>query len=299
MLPKISVITPSYNQAEFLQATLDSVIGQNYANLEYIVMDGGSTDGSVQLIRMVESQLSYWQSQPDGGQSAAINAGWARATGDWLCWLNSDDIFLPHTLTRVAQLIQANPQAVAIIGECRLIDRNGQDIGAKYARTFDLETLVTTSGGVPGQPAIFLSRKVLQDVGFLSEDLHYSMDWEYWLRLALTYSAEKFLVVYEPLAAWRSWEGAKTLTGVQKICDQHRFALERLFQGKLASYRQQWYARAIAGTWRKQAELERQAGQPLASLRSLGKLLSLTAGLSDWQYAAKFITKSILHRTDS
>ncbi|HUN22191.1 MAG TPA: glycosyltransferase family 2 protein [Anaerolineales bacterium] len=299
MLPKISVITPSYNQAEFLQATLDSVIGQNYTYLEYIVMDGGSTDGSVEMIRKVESRLSYWQSQPDGGQSAAINAGWARATGDWLCWLNSDDIFLPHTLTRVSQLIMENPQAVAIIGECRLIDRAAQDVGAKYARTFDLETLVTTSGGVPGQPAVFLSRQVLADVGFLAEDLHYSMDWEYWLRLALTYPPEKFLVVYEPLAAWRSWEGAKTLTGVQKICDQHRFALERLFKGKLVGYRQQWYARAMAGTWRKQAKLERQAGQPLASLRSLSMMLSFTPDLRSWQYAAKFIAKSILQKTDS
>ena len=102
-LPRITVVTPSFNQAAFLETTIRSVLGQCYPNLEYLVMDGGSSDGSVEIIRRFESDLAHWVSARDGGQAAAINAAFARATGDILCWLNSDDFFLPGTLHRVAQ----------------------------------------------------------------------------------------------------------------------------------------------------------------------------------------------------
>src|SRR5688500_9132307 len=115
-LPRITVVTPSYNQGAFLEQTMASVLGQGYENLEYIVMDGGSTDHSVEIIRRHESRLTYWVSEKDGGQAQALNKGFARATGDILCWLNSDDFFLPGVLHEVAGLLGQGDEL--IYGDC-------------------------------------------------------------------------------------------------------------------------------------------------------------------------------------
>ena len=124
VLPRITVVTPSFNQAPFLEQTILSVLGQCYPNLEYIVMDGGSTDGSREIIERYAPQLAYWQSQPDGGQAAAINAGFARATGEILCWLNSDDYFLPGALHRIARHVRcANRRARADLRQLPVLPR--------------------------------------------------------------------------------------------------------------------------------------------------------------------------------
>jgi glycosyltransferase involved in cell wall biosynthesis len=117
-LPKITVVTPSYNQAQFLEQTILSVIGQEYPNLEYILMDGGSKDGSVEIIKKYEQHFTYWQSEKDNGQGAAINAGFAKATGDILCWLNSDDLFMPGTLLKIGRMFQNISEPTVIFGNC-------------------------------------------------------------------------------------------------------------------------------------------------------------------------------------
>lgn len=124
--PKISVITPSYNQAQFVEATLQSVLDQNYPNLEYIVIDGGSTDGSAEIIERYADQLTYWVSEKDSGQSQAINKGLRRATGDILCWLNSDDTFLPGTLAFVAEQLADGSGTSAIVGDCAVVYLDGR-----------------------------------------------------------------------------------------------------------------------------------------------------------------------------
>ena len=123
--PKISIITPSYNQGQFLEQTILSILSQDYPNLEYIIMDGGSSDNSVEIIRKHEDNLTYWVSEPDKGQSDAINKGFQRATGDILTWLNSDDYYLPGTLHTVAEYFTQHPDVECIYGDLQVVASNG------------------------------------------------------------------------------------------------------------------------------------------------------------------------------
>src|SRR5258706_6083465 len=129
--PRISIVTPSFNQAAYVDATIRSVLDQRYPNLEYIVVDGGSTDGSVDIIRRYEDRLTYWVSEPDRGQADAINKGLARATGEIRAYLNSDDLYLPGALLRVAAEYRAHPDADIICGVCRVIDEHGRMVGQR------------------------------------------------------------------------------------------------------------------------------------------------------------------------
>ena len=128
-LPKVSIVTPSFNQASFLEQTLRSVLEQDYPNLEYIVIDGGSTDGSVEIINKYADQLAYWQSQPDQGQTDAINQGFAHATGEILAWLNSDDLLLPGAVSAAVRALEEHPEAAMVYGDALLINAQGKTIG--------------------------------------------------------------------------------------------------------------------------------------------------------------------------
>ncbi len=125
---KISVVTPSYNQGKYLEATVLSVLRQDYPNIEYRVLDGGSTDGSVDILKKYGSRLAYWCSQKDGGQAQAIANGFAQSTGDILCWLNSDDLFLPGALSAVAECFSAHPEIETVSGGAYVIDSQGRPI---------------------------------------------------------------------------------------------------------------------------------------------------------------------------
>ena len=183
--PKISVVTPSYNQADFLEATLRSVLDQNYPNLEYIVIDGGSTDGSVDIIRKYAGRLAFWVSEKDRGQSHAINKGFQKATGDILCWLNSDDYFLPGTLAFVAEQLGADAGTHAIAGHCQVVHTDGTPPRLLTGGYTSHEELIKfwTSYEMH-QPAIFWRREVYEKIGLLNEDLHYIMDFDYWTRIS-------------------------------------------------------------------------------------------------------------------
>jgi glycosyltransferase involved in cell wall biosynthesis len=183
--PKISVITPSYNQAAFIEQTLRSVLDQNYPNLEYIVIDGGSTDGSVEIIQKYADRLDYWVSEKDNGQSHAINKGFLRATGDILCWLNSDDYFLPGTLDFVAEQLGVETGTHAIAGHCRFVYTDGTPpMVLKGDYTSYEELIKFWTSYEMHQPAIFWRREVYEKIGLLNEDLHYIMDFDYWTRIA-------------------------------------------------------------------------------------------------------------------
>lgn len=206
MQPLISIVTPSYNQAQFLEDTLDSVLGQNFSPLEYIVMDGGSRDGSPDLIRRRQEQLAYWQSQKDGGQGNAINAGFSRATGDLLGWLNSDDIYLPGTLAHVAALLDpARPQILC--GNCVTMDPEGHR--ASYSgvpeklRQHDL-----TLWDYVIQPSTFWTRAAWQKVGPLDETLHFAFDWDWFIRAKK--AGVEFLGTERPLSIYRIHSGHKS-----------------------------------------------------------------------------------------
>ncbi len=181
-LPKISVVTPSFNQARFLERTIRSVLDQGYPNLEYIIIDGGSTDGSQEIIRRYSSQVAYWVSEPDRGQADAINKGLQRATGDWIAWQNSDDVYYPGAFAYLARASDRHREADLLIGNIMLIDEEDRVIrDIRYVRpTF--ESLLA-EGMVLTNQAAFWRRSVHQRIGLLKESLSCAFDYDWFLRL--------------------------------------------------------------------------------------------------------------------
>lgn len=204
-LPTISVVTPSFNQARFLERTIRSVIEQGYPKLEYIVMDGGSNDGSQEIIKRYAASLAYWTSGPDGGQTAAINSGWRRAGGEIVAWLNSDDFYLPGTLLEIGRAFATDPTASMIYGLTQRVDGDGNPMGT-VGSEFRWRTLLYSHQVIP-QPSAFFRRSAVDAVGPLDESLHYSMDYDFFLRLARHGRAR---MLRRPLAGATIHEDAKT-----------------------------------------------------------------------------------------
>lgn len=183
-LPLISIVTPSFNQAQFLERTIRSVLDQNYPRLEYIIMDGGSKDASVEIIKRYASRLTYWVSQKDRGQSDAINQGFARSTGEILTWLNSDDYLMPGALAAVAESFERHPNAGAWVGDCQFVTPLTGEKELLRAGALDLDTLGTRWREVFfGQPSCFFSAEAWRNCGPLDENLHFSMDLDLWLKM--------------------------------------------------------------------------------------------------------------------
>jgi GT2 family glycosyltransferase len=186
--PRISIITPSFNQAAFLEHTIRSVLEQRYPNLEYIIIDGGSTDGSVEIIRKYETHLAYWTSEKDRGQTHAINKGLQRATGEIIAYLNSDDMHLPGALKCVAGHFLANPDVDLIHGRCRVVDVHGKRTGermgdiTRYVEILDLWDVWWNQRNFV-QPEVFWTRRIMDKIGPFQEELVWVMDYEYWARI--------------------------------------------------------------------------------------------------------------------
>ncbi|EDX78742.1 glycosyl transferase, group 2 family protein [Coleofasciculus chthonoplastes PCC 7420] len=182
--PRISIITPSYNQGQFIEETIRSVLLQNYPNLEYIIIDGGSTDNSVEIIRKYEPWLNYWVSEPDQGQSDAIQKGFNLCTGIIWNWLNSDDILEPNALYNIAIAYQTNSEATIYSGQLTVFGQGESMLAPRCFQTFNDLVCVWEKWAVP-QPAIFMNRKSCIEVNGLNTSLHYGMDYDLYLRLAL------------------------------------------------------------------------------------------------------------------
>ncbi len=230
-LPSITVVTPSFQQAPFLERTIRSVLDQQYPRLEYIVMDGGSTDGSVEIIRRYADRLFYWQSQPDDGQTAAINAGWRKGQGEVLAWLNSDDFYLPGTLRFAGEYLRDHSEVWVMYGGMQLVDAAGQLLGYT-GEPFRRRTMITSRDMIP-QPSSFIRRAAIERVGELDEKLRYVMDLDLFLRIA-----EHSTPVYVPrvLSAQTVHPDAKTVKDRWPMGDernrverQHAHGLEHLY----------------------------------------------------------------------
>lgn len=183
--PRVSVVTPSFNQGQFLEETIRSVLWQGYPNLEYIVIDGGSIDESVEVIKKYESRIGYWVSEPDQGQASAINKGWAMVQGELITWLNADDVLLPGQLAWSVMHLVENPTSDLVFGNVTHIDSDSNKIGERFGREFSLEYVLTNWHNIVPQPGFLMRRSVINRIGLLDETLHFAMDFDYWLRLAL------------------------------------------------------------------------------------------------------------------
>ena len=186
--PCISVITPSLNQGRFLERTIQSVLDQAYPNLEYIIIDGGSTDGSVDIIKKHAKHLAYWVSEPDQGQAQAINKGLKIATGEWIGWQNSDDIYYPGCFFDLAQAVATHPRSDFIIGNMMLIDERDREIrDIRYVRPTYRALLA--EGMVLTNQAAFWRRSVHDEIGYLNEEFSCGFDYEWFLRVTQRYKA--------------------------------------------------------------------------------------------------------------
>jgi len=213
-LPLVSIVTPSYNQGRFIEATIQSVLAQDYPNLEYLVVDGGSTDETLDVLRRYEGRIK-WVSEPDGGQSEAINKGFRLTRGEIVAWLNSDDTYLAGAVSKAVAHLRAHPEVAMVYGEGYLMDEGG-NVTRRFPSTepFNLWRLVYFSDYIL-QQTVFWRRSVFDAVGMLDESLHYGMDWDFWIRVA-----QRFEVAYIPeyLGNLREYAAAKTFAG-----GMHRF----------------------------------------------------------------------------
>lgn len=188
MALKISLVTPSFNQAAYIEQTIKSVLNQDYSNIEYLVIDGGSTDGSAEIIRQYSDRLDYWCSEPDGGQADALRKGFEKCTGDILCWLNSDDILLPGAISKVARFFDDNPEVENVSGGAFYIDQHNQAMSGFGAISLGVEASFDRfrfyqQDGV-FQQAAFWRRSAYNAVGGIDPSLNFIMDYDLFTRLA-------------------------------------------------------------------------------------------------------------------
>lgn len=223
---RVTLVTPSYNQDRFLEETILSVLNQGYPNLEYMVFDGGSTDRTREILEQYGSRLAYWESKPDRGQAHAINKGWAKATGDYVWWLNADDLLAPEALWISVASLETHPEADLAYGDLINIEEDGRYLDSRPSPEFELDRSI--SEGFPvAQAGALMRRQVLDRIGFLDEDLHYLMDADYWLRLAL--SGGRLIRVPQVVALFRVHGRAKTQTGSMAAIRERYTLNERLF----------------------------------------------------------------------
>jgi glycosyltransferase involved in cell wall biosynthesis len=206
-LPRVSVVTPSYNQGELIEETIRSVLLQGYPDLEYIIIDGASTDGTVDVIRRYQPWLTYWTSQPDRGQTDAINRGWRRATGEILAYINTDDCYLPAAIATVALEFSRRPELAMVYGTAMIVDQTGKELREWQAEPFDLKRMLLLGSIVP-QPATFFAKAVVTSLGYLNETRDMIMDYELCTRIGAQFPTA---CIPRTLAKFRAHPQSKTV----------------------------------------------------------------------------------------
>ncbi len=223
-LPRFSLVMPSWNTAEFLRDTIESILGQDYPDLELIIVDGGSTDGTLEILESYGTRIR-WISEPDNGQCDAINKGFAMATGDLHYWANADDPLLPGTLRRVAGILTDMDRPQWMVSAARLIDGKGREIGIRRVpRVNDNTFLLWGLKWIPTQ-TVFWNRKMWEAAGPFDEHLHYIMDLGLWRRM---YYTTPCIISDEVLAEYRLHNDAKSLKGIEKSRAERKEELTRL-----------------------------------------------------------------------
>ncbi|MFN0084286.1 MAG: glycosyltransferase family 2 protein [Blastocatellia bacterium] len=227
-LPKISIITPSFNQARFLERTICSVLDQGYPNLEHIVIDGGSTDGSVEILRRYADRLAYWVSEPDGGQSHALNKGFARATGEIFGWLNSDDVYCPGALAQAGRRFAEDRALDLFYGGLYLIDAEDRLLDAHWAGPCNPRYTLHVGLDIH-QQALFWRRELMDRVGGIDETMNFSMDVDLIMRLLLHGRAAR---TRDYLGMFRVHDEAKTAT-IEALSKAENRIIHERYRGRV------------------------------------------------------------------
>ncbi len=258
----VSIVTPSFNQASYLEQTIQSVLNQDHADIEYLVIDGGSTDGSVDIIKKYASRLSYWVSEKDSGQADAINKGMVRVKGDIVAWLNSDDYYLSGTVAAAAKIFEENPEVVLVYADMLAVDEHSQTFNTLRYRQLTLEDLLCFQ--IIGQPAVFMSRAALEKAGGLDLSYHFLLDHHLWIRIA---AQGRILHVPQTWAAARYHPAAKNRAQAAAFGREAFRILDwAKTQPNLASVLSPISHRALASAHRVNARYLLDGGQPAASL---------------------------------
>jgi glycosyltransferase involved in cell wall biosynthesis len=282
MKPLVTIVTPSYNQARFLEATLRSVLEQDYPNIEYLVVDGASTDNSVEIIRKYADKIAWWVSEKDSGQSDAVNKGLRRARGEIVGWLNSDDVYQPGAIAAAVAAFRFHPEAGVVYGDALAIDADGKTFNLMRARQYSLTDLIALN--IICQPAAFMRRSVLEHVEYLNPAYHLLMDNLLWMCMARIAP-----VVYVPQtwAAARYHDQAKNRTQGAAYGREAKVLIDDLnsrpeFAEIIAANKK----RILAGVNRFDAFYLTDAGQPGGALRAYGRAFRLhpPTALGDWKH---------------
>ncbi|MFM8368374.1 MAG: glycosyltransferase family 2 protein [Chloroflexota bacterium] len=259
----VSIITPSYNQAKYLEQTIQSVLNQDYPRLEYIVIDGASKDGSVDIIKKYADKLTYWESKKDKGQADAINKGFAHATGEIIAWLNSDDYYLPGAVRAAVKVFEENPDVVLVYGDMLAVDENSTTFNTLTYKQLTLEDLFCFQ--IIGQPAVFMRRSALQKTSGLDLTFHFLLDHLLWIKIA---KQGKILHVSQTWAAARYHAEAKNVAKAAEFGLEAFRILETIAQDKdLAKALLDVDRRAHASAFRVDARYLLDGGLPAKALR--------------------------------
>jgi glycosyltransferase involved in cell wall biosynthesis len=274
-------VTPSYNQAAYLEQTLNSVLGQDYPRLEYLVVDGASSDGSLGIMRKYADKLSWWISEPDRGQAEAINKGLRRARGEIVAWLNSDDFYLPGAIQLAVQAFREHPEAGLVYGDTLSVDEKSEPIYLAHYAQWSLANLLAFD--ILGQPAVFMRRDVLEQTGYIDPSYHFLLDHQLWLRFAALTP-----MVYTPrrLAAGRYHAAAKNVARAAEFGREAYRILEWAeSQPQIAPILAANRRRAWGGAHRFHTPSPLEAEQAWPSLKSYWRSLSTHAptALVEWK----------------
>ena len=283
----VSIITPSFNQAAFLEESIQSVLGQNHAPLEYLVVDGGSTDGSVDIIRKYSDRLAWWVSEEDAGQADAINKGLRRAKGEIVAWLNSDDFYLPGTVAQAVAAFQSYPEVGLVFGNAVTVDPQGRQLNQLVFGDWGLEEVMGFR--IICQPAVFMRRAVLEQAGYLDLAYHYLLDHHLWIRIARLAPIRHVPQV---------WAAARHHPGAKNVAQAEQFSREALrllawmdVQPELAARMTARRRTIEAGAYRLSARYLLDGDKPGPALLAYGRALirSPRFALQHWRrmiYAA-------------
>ena len=289
--PLVSIITPSYNQAKFLEQTIRSVLAQDYQPIEFIIIDGASTDGSLEIIRRFEDRLIFWISEPDQGQADAINKGFNQARGDIVAWLNSDDLYLPGAVSQAVDALQTEPELGMVFGDALTIDTQGRPLNLLAFGDWGLVELM--SFRIICQPAVFMRRAVLDQTGSLDPNYHFLLDHHLWIRIAKTAPIRHIATGSKAVGrtsddqSFSLWAAARHHPGAKNVNQASKFGEEALRllawmeeQPDLVPLVKRYKKQIYAGAYRLNGRYLLDGGQPKAALKSYWRAFTNKPGFT-------------------